>query len=250
MNIFWLLVRIAGWLVGIYALLKLARATGTVTYTQVFQAWMDSLRGIVDLGFLLTPLKIAAILPALDLIRSFDIPIPPLQEHWQQLFVLTWLVSAAFARNLSFGVLTPVAIGIAFICTLPFCVAAGTMPIGTVAIVAWPSAAIFAFIAIASASRANKSDGPKFAFAAAIGLVVSFAALGYFLGTTGERPDQLVILAYMVGGMGFSILLLGLYNGSPGQRFQHPLSTAGLDVIAVLLGAFGLATVFADPPLF
>ena len=96
-------------------MLKLAAATGTVTYTTVFQAWLDQLRDFLDLGSILKPLTQAVILPALDLIRSFGCTIPALQDHWQQVFVLTWLYSAAWARNLSAGVPTPVALGLAFI---------------------------------------------------------------------------------------------------------------------------------------
>jgi hypothetical protein len=240
-------LRIAGWIVGIYALLKLAKATGAVAFTQVFQAWMDSLRDIVDLGFLLTPLKVAVILPALDLIRSFDIPIPPLQDHWQQVFVLTWLLSAATARNLSFGASIPVALLAAFVGTLPFCIAAGTMPLGSVAVLYWPAAGSTASLAILLLLKGNWLAGLLFAAIA--------AAIAYFFGTTGEGTRQLfglVGLAVSIGVAGLMLLVLGLLvaAGTLSQRLQHPITAIGLDITAAMLGAFGLATVFADPPLF
>lgn len=240
-------LRIAGWIIGIYALLKLATVTGTVTYTKVFQAWLDQLRDFLDLGFILKPLTQAVILPALDFIRSFGITIPALQDHWQQVFVLTWLLSAAWARNLSYGVPTPVALLAAFLCTLPFCVATGTMPVGSLAVGLWPMAGLFAFTAILPLLRGNwRAALLSAAFAAA------FAAAGYFSNTTGEGTGVLVWLAVAVGAVGLYFLVWGLRRaeGTLWQRLQHPFAAIGLDITAAMLGAFGLATAFADPPLF
>lgn len=240
-------LRIAGWIIGIYALLKLAAATGTVTYTKVFQAWMDQLRDFLDLGFILKPLTQAVILPTLDFIRSFDIPIPALQDHWQQVFVLTWLLSAAWARNLSGSVPTFVALVAAFVGTLPFCVAAGTMPVGSLAVAVWPIAGYSAFCAILFVLHRHWWGALKFAASAA-----AIAAAGYFFGTSGEGTDQLVLLAVTVGALGLMGLVLGLRKaeGTLWQRLQDPEAAMGLDITAAMLGAFGLATAFADPPLF
>ena len=236
-------LRIAGWCVGIYALLKLATVTGAVTYTTVFQAWLDQLRDFLDLGIILKPLTQAVILPALDLIRSFGCTIPPLQDHWQQVFVLTWLLSAAWARNLSVGVSTPVAWLVAFLCTLPFCVAAGTMPVGSHVVLGWPIAGIFVFFAILFVLRGDWRGALTLA---------AVAAAGYFSGTTGEGTLPLVWLAGFVGGLGLTALALGLLfgKGTLSQRLQDPGAATGLDITAAMLGAFGLATAFADPPLF
>ncbi|MFN9780103.1 MAG: hypothetical protein ACK55V_09365 [Alphaproteobacteria bacterium] len=245
-------LRIAGWIIGIYALLKLATVTGTVTYTKVFQAWLDQLRDYLDLGFILKPLKQAVILPALDFIRSFDIPIPPLQDHWQQVFVLTWLLSAAMARHLSsFGVSTsvstPVALLTGFLCTLPFCIATGTVPVGSWAVLFWPAAGFIAFGAVLALLR---GDGRRVLQGTA--LAAALAAAGFFFGTTGEGMWALLVLAAIVGYFGLGFLFLGLRDaeGNIWQRLQHPSAAVGLDVTAAMLGAFGLATVFADPPLF
>jgi hypothetical protein len=240
-------LRIAGWIVGIYALLKLATAAGDVTYTMVFQAWMDSLRNVVDLGFLLTPLKVAIILPVMEMIRSFGWQIPTLQDHWQQVFVLTWLLSAALARNDSLGISTPVAIVAAFIATLAFCVAAGTTPVGSNAVITWPVAGTIAYLTIVA--LLNRSW-----LLALLGLALAafLAALGYFFGTTGEGALSLVTLAVVVGLSGLWFVVIGLLatKGRIRQRLQHPLAKTGLDITAVMLFAFSLATVFADPPLF
>jgi hypothetical protein len=238
-------LRIAGWIVGIYALLKLAKATGAVTYTQVFQAWMDSLRDIVDLGFLLTPLKMAVILPALDFIRSFDIPIPPLQDHWQQVFVLTWLFMAAIVRNGDFGQSKPVALLAAFGCTLPFCVATGTMPVNSVTIALWPMLSIVVFFWVLGGFR-----DATLILTASLGVF-----LAYFLDTGvfgAQSNGPLLFLAICVGAAGIFFLYWALSQGGGTfwQRLQHRGAALGLDITAAMLGAFGLATVFADPPLF
>jgi hypothetical protein len=239
-------LRIAGWLVGIYALLKLAKATGTVTYTTAFQDLLEKLSSLLGLDLVLGPLKRELILPTLDLIRSFGCTIPPLQDHWQQVFVLTWLVTAAWARNASEGVPTPVALGLAFICTLPFCVAAGTMPVGSAAVAFWPFAGLSAFLAIQV--RWRRDWWVALLTAAVSGTSV---ALGFRV-STGEGTIGIVSLAVGVGLLGLGSLVIGLLvaEGTLWQRLQHPRAAMGLDITAAMLGAFGLATAFADPPLF
>jgi hypothetical protein len=240
-------VRIAGWIVGIYAMLKLAASTGAITYTQVFQAWMDQLRDILELGFILKPLTQAVILPALDFIRSLDIHIPDLQDHWQQVFVLTWLLATAQVRNNSNNVLrTLLLLLLVFLATLPFCVAAGTMPVGSLAVAVWPIAGIAAYAAIDTVVDWKAPD----ILAAAI--AVGFVALGYFVGTNSEGPWALLALAGIVGVLGLGFLAGGMLaaEGTFWQRLKDQTAAIGVDITAAMLGAFGLATTFADPPLF
>jgi hypothetical protein len=247
-------LRIAGWIIGIYAMLKLAAATGTVTYTTVFQAWLDQLRDILDLGFILKPLAQAVILPALDFIRSFDIPIPPLQDHWQQVFVLTWLLTGASARNLFGSVPTPVALGLAFICTLPFCVATGALTSDSWAVVGLAFASFVTSAAILNLLRPNGLSVSRNAFVTGFLGVYAAAIVAYGLssGTTDGGTPVLVWVAVMVVGQGLLALVLGLRvaEGTLWQRLQSPFAALGLDITAAMLGAFGLATAFADPPLF
>lgn len=264
-------LRISGWIIGIYAMLKLAAATGTVTYTTVFQAWLDQLRDFLDLGFILKPLTQAVILPALDLIRSFDIPIPPLQDHWQQVFVLTWLLSAAWARNMSELASIPVALMTAFFCTLPFCVAAGTMPVGSEWIAFWPAIGVVSFFGVLTlladswrpaldAKPSLRMRGATIAFVrllvitvGALSFAAAFAASSYLIPNTGEGAAALMRLAATVGGLGLGMLVLGRVTARIGVwlSVQSPAATAsGLDITAAMLGAFGLGTAFADPPLF
>jgi hypothetical protein len=247
-------LRIAGWVIGIYAMLKLAAATGTVTYTTVFQAWMDQLRDFLDLGFILKPLTQAVILPALDFIRSFGIPIPALQDHWQQVFVLTWLLSAAWARNLSGSVPTPVALLAAFVGILPFCVATGALTSDSWGVVGLAVAGSMASGAIIRLFRPNGLSVVRNAFVTAFLGVVAAATVAWYLslGTTDGGSPALVWVAVVVVGQGLHALVLGLRGaeGTLWQRLQSPFAATGLDITAAMLGAFGLATAFADPPLF
>jgi hypothetical protein len=308
-------LRIAGWIIGIYALLKLAKATGAVTYTQVFQAWLDQLRDILDLGFILKPLTQAVILPALDLIRSFDIPIPPLQDHWQQLFVLTWLLSGSVARNMFGGTSAGARQFSALVGNLPFAVASGTLPLLSGAVSAWLFAGVFAacsalFVTCLFGSSPNfrlrvRTYLPRASYAlmacvalVALGLIstsvgsikydlwlpsVIFLAIGlgwlvgdlvfaskaqrnvailallgvYFLchmslvlnfGT--PQPAQLLVVLALVSSLGVWLMLIGAYFEGVEKFRGREVFLTGLDITAAMLGAFGLATAFADPPLF
>lgn len=239
-------LRIAGWSLAALSLLKLWLAAGYIQYQKLFLDWFLWLEEIVT-DIPLDEVERWLILPALDYIRSFDIPIPELQDHWQQLFVLTWLLSASWARNLSFGVSTPVALGLAFFCTLPFCIAAGTMSLGSGAVLYWPIAGFSAFIAILALLPGHWRVGLLFAAIAA-----AIASYGFFFATSSEDTRQLFKLAVSIGFAGLMSLVLGLLSteGTLSQRLQHSIGAVGLDITAAMLWAFGLATVFADPPLF
>jgi len=239
-------LRIAGWIIGIYAMLKLAAASGTVTYTQVFEAWLDQLRDILGLGFILKPLTQAVILPTLDFIRSFDIPIPALQDHWQQVLVLTWLLLAASARNLSGSVPTFVALGLAFFFALPFCVAAGTTPVGSVAVLFVPAVSFAAFFAMLFLLRGDLRGALTLAASVAVVAVTGLTSTTR-VGNDAVTPAAVVFGVVMLFVLVFRLLVT---QGTLSQRLQDPDAATGLDITAAMLGAFGLATAFADPPLF
>lgn len=110
-------IRVAGIIVGIATLLRLATAQGLVTYDPLFQAWMDRLRDIIELSFvtdLIEPLLIRTV----DWLRGFGVQLPELNESWKPVFIFGALYCGAFARNYpgwhkSF--LVPAAIVFAFI---------------------------------------------------------------------------------------------------------------------------------------
>jgi hypothetical protein len=121
------------------------------------------------------------------------------------------------------------------------------MPLDSVAVLYWPVAGTTASLAILHLLKGN--------WLAGLILAAIAAAIAYFFGTTGEGTRQLfglVGLAVSIGAAGLMFLVLGLLGaaGTLSQRLQHPITAIGLDITAAMLGAFGLATAFADPPLF
>jgi hypothetical protein len=94
----WVLVRIAGIIVGIATLLRLATTQGLVTYDPLFQEWMDRLQDIVELGFL-SDLIEPLLHRFIDWMRSFGWQLPDLNENWRPVFVLCSLYFGAIGRN-------------------------------------------------------------------------------------------------------------------------------------------------------
>ncbi len=81
---------------------------------------------------------------------------------------------------------------------------------------------------------------------------VFFAVGSYFSVNINEGAMALLGLAVLVSFIGLWELVDGLNYHLEGDwhRFKNPQTIYGLDITAVMLGAFGLATAFADPPLF
>ncbi|MFN8947712.1 MAG: hypothetical protein ACK5YG_08385, partial [Alphaproteobacteria bacterium] len=94
----WVLVRIAGIIVGIATLLRLATTQGLVTYDPLFQEWMDRLQDIVELGFL-TDLIEPLLHRFIDWVRSFGWQLPDLNDNWRPVFILSSLYLGAEARQ-------------------------------------------------------------------------------------------------------------------------------------------------------
>lgn len=94
----WVLVRIAGIIVGIATLLRLATTQGLVTYDPLFQEWMDRLQDLVELGFL-TDLIEPLLHRFIDWLRSFGWQLPDLNDNWRPVFILSSLYLGAEARQ-------------------------------------------------------------------------------------------------------------------------------------------------------
>jgi len=130
-----LLVRIAGIIVGIATLLRVATNEGIVTYDPLFLAWMDCLSDIVELGFL-TKLIGPFLHWGIDVVRGLGISVPDLQDEWRPAFVFSMLLFGAVARHSRGGWLLAVA------------------PVGALAVAVWAglsgSLAPVAFVAAAA----------------------------------------------------------------------------------------------------
>lgn len=75
----WMLVRIAGVVVGIAPLLRVATNEKLVTYDPLFLAWMDWLSDIMELGFL-TKLIGPLLHSGIEWARSLGISVPALLQ--------------------------------------------------------------------------------------------------------------------------------------------------------------------------
>jgi tellurite resistance protein TehA-like permease len=81
---------------------------------------------------------------------------------------------------------------------------------------------------------------------------VAVVAVTGLTSTTRVGNDAVTPAAVVFGVVMLFVLVFRLLvtQGTLSQRLQDPDATTGLDITAAMLGAFGLATAFADPPLF
>lgn len=232
----WLLVRIAGIVVGIATLLRVATNEGIVTYDPLFLAWMDRLRDIVELGFL-TDLIGPVLHWGIEQVRSLGISVPDLQDEWQPAFVLSTLMFAAVARHSRSGLLVaaaPVAaLAFAFWSGLvgslyPVGAAAGF--VGTFFPLLLPGARNLAFVVVAAAASCL--------FVASLGL----AGL-----------DASASAAAAVAGGAVLILIAGIYERLAGglrADFSNPYLNIGIDILFTMTSAFMIAVAASNPPIW
>jgi hypothetical protein len=91
-------LRAAGILLGAFSLLLLATQTGEVQYKQWFADWLRYLEGWV-FNVPLDFIKKLFIDNIFAIIESFGWQLPELNDVWRHVFMLNWLIMAAFARN-------------------------------------------------------------------------------------------------------------------------------------------------------
>jgi hypothetical protein len=268
----WLLVRIAGIIVGIATLLRLATNEGLVTYDPLFLAWMDWLSDILELG-LLTDVVHLLLKLAIDWAREFGWQLPHLQEVWRSVFVLSMLLLGAkmrhgqvWGRTLSAPVLglfsaayagltgdlaSGVALGLSFTVAGAFIVStalalAGSLAVvfgtGSIAVViSLASTSIFAFVNANIGERAGYLD-----VALPICLAIVFG-VGAFIGAGAYTGISAVVVVAV-----YFLLLGTAENWQEGlDKVQtDPNFKIGIDILGVMLGALGLASWFANPPIW
>lgn len=254
----WIIVRLCGIVIGIATLLRLATMQGLVTYDPLFQQWMDWLSDIVELGFL-TKLIGPFLHWGIDWVRSFGMRVPDLQDEWRPAFVLSTLMCGAMARHGRIwwlGLAAPlVALAIAVWSGLIGLLA----PVGLL-----PLAAASAIFAIAG--RAARSSSPGF-FAgvlshlawvaalgtASVGALVLLTLLGAGPLVSFIRPSPVENFAVLIAFAGVMLLVGGLIRSvSGGWRAvcEDASFNIGVDILGVMLGALGIASLFANPPIW
>jgi hypothetical protein len=256
----WLLVRIAGIVVGIATLLRVATNEGMVTYDPLFLAWMDRLRDIVELGFL-TDLIGPFLHWGIDYVRSLGFSVPDLQDEWRPAFVLSMLIFGARARhNPKLRILIQAPIGTLIV----------TVWSGFVGSLAPVSASVLAvlcswvFVGTLRAVRLDhsirtgeymfdRSYAPKvnivgFGVLLPV-LAIAFATLATFISTFVVA----VVTAAVVATLGaFFVLVSIAAHWDDGWRVILAKSSfnSGIDILSTLSIAFAIAVAAANPPIW
>jgi hypothetical protein len=179
-----------------------------------------------------------------DVLAGWNIVLPELGKHWHHVFVILWLFMGSFARLLGSGESPLVATGLfilAGFCSFVSAFAAGTMLVGSGAVLLWPFAGFFAFFVIFALLEGNWRAALQVAAIAA-----AVVALGYFFNPAGEGTGALVVLAAVVGIMGLMFIVFGLFEdvGDFRSRLQAPGTAFGFDIIGPFAAAATAAWAF------
>lgn len=232
----WALARIVGIAVGVATLLRLASIGFNVEYNDLFKAFQDRMAAFFELGGIIDFIEEWIVHPTLHFLRDLNLPIPPLQDHWRQVFALTWLLLAAVARNYPGNIVGQLLW--AAVCALVTAVAVGTQPFNSTAVLWWPSAGVIFFMAGLLPPTARR-DGrrtwliiPGAALSAAP--FFDIAPITKVLGYPVENP-ALLGLVIVVGGTGLLFAALGFLRGR-----SVPATAMGLDILWVMGLALGI----------
>lgn len=224
-------------MVGVATLLRLATIGFNIEYKEFFQEFLDQVRNIVELGFLVDPID-KLVHGFLEWVRSFGWHIPDLQPHWQQVFTLSWLLMAAIARNWS-GALEARMV-LAFACALASGVAAGTAPPDSVAIFFYPAAGFVLFFGLA-----GLPDFVVNRHRAVLGLMTLFqfivmAIAAYVSSDTKSvagavQNPALLLLVLSVGFSGIVSIIAGQIGRLIWrEKRDSEIAATGFDIVAVM----------------
>lgn len=209
------------------------------------EAFVQILRGVRELvGTVLWPLDQLVVTPAVDWLHTHEVQFD-LHDHWKSVFVLLWILYAAWARSMAH---LADAWTWAFVwfwagfCALVASVLAATVPLAHAGVLWWPSAGIALYFwgQFAWLGQGFRSIG-RIWLIFAVGLAsVAIVAPSIPLFRTLESPG-LAALAIIVAGLGAEILIRGVIyrrerDGATltQQIFRNPAFGAGLDILAIL----------------
>lgn len=245
-------IRIVGWCLAALSLLKLWLAAGLIQYQKVFADWLLWLEELV-VDIPLDELERWVAQPALEWVRSFGVHIPPLQDHWEQVFVLMWLLITAVVRNVVGDELRAgAALTLSGVYSLFAAVLIGTVPPDSPIVLLGPLAAIAALGSVGwlsfgrSGSRWFQALRSRFLRFAAVSMI---AAILIMLAATP-------LLALVAALLLIAIIALFLTRDTPSARMEGirkreaaAPTMIGVDIIAAMGLAAGVATLAADPPI-
>lgn len=237
----WLLVRIAGIVVGIATLLRVLTNEKLANYDPLFQAWMDRVSDIVELGFL-TDLIRPFLNWGIDQVRNLGISVPDLEDQWRPVFVLLFFLFAVVARHSR----SVAAIPWAFLLALSTATAAGIS--GNVFTTTGMGVALYFSL------HPDNLMGSRLA---PVGMSAIAGFSGFFLNgfeLVGANP--IVALAAFILTFGVVSVSYGLTFAVPtAERTVTNLLTnrpiaIGIDILSVMLVALFFVSLFANPPIW
>lgn len=252
-------LRLIAYVLAAAAMIGLLRQTDTVVFQPGFIAFLDQLKGIIDLGYPLDILQRIAIEPSLivirDVFRSVGWQLPELQDHWRQIFVLIWLSVGTQARHYSistesvgeFGLaarLTVAALG-----SLPFSVAAGLFPFGFGSVLI-ASMGFMGFFGLYSIIIGNWRDSAIWAKGiVSLGFLgISFGALESLAPAESGSIALFLLLCATVAFSAYSMLEGLRSEGNWKERLTDADTLFGADVLAATGLAFSAVVFLSDPP--
>jgi hypothetical protein len=225
---FWNLVRIAGIIVGIATLLRLATMQGLVTYDPLFQEWMNRLRDIVELGFLTDVIHLC-LLKSIEWLQRLGINVPILHEVWRPTFVFSMLMLGSVARHRRTWAMAFAAPVVALVASVWSGLDNSLSPVAGIAMIAIVIVFIEASLVTIMVALC--------AFAFTI-VLTNFSTAAMFFG---------VALAALI------MLLYGLFGrlrGGVSATTTNASLNVGVDILGIMLGALGIASLFANPPIW
>jgi hypothetical protein len=253
----WLLVRIAGIVVGIATLLRVATNEGIVTYDPLFLAWMDGLSDIVELGFV-TKLIGPFLHWGIDQVRSLGINVPDLQDEWRPTFLLCMLLFGALARHSRvWGLYLAVPVG-----ALVFAICAGlTGSLQFVIIASFVGPIAFAVAGAFGGSDTDDSDavgahavGAHAVGASRISSIVAAVAVVVLFGVGFKfGMSSAAFAAAVVFMVGCTLLQNGITQSQAGgwrAVFANSHFNIGIDILFTMAFAFVIAVAVANPPIW
>lgn len=242
----WTLVRIAGIIVGIATLLRVATNEKLVTYDPLFQQWLDIVSEFIDLAFL-TQFIGPLLQHGIDYVRNFGIHVPDLQDEWRTAYILSMLMFGKLARHSRGWWALPAALLGALV------VAVWSGLIGYLAPVAF--AALAATFATTFARSAAAISLGRIVVITLVTVTVTAAAAAFtFAVSTAAAVAAAAVLAVAaVTAVAALLLFHGIVEGSSGgwrAIFANPSFNMGIDILGVMLGALGFASLFANPSIW
>jgi hypothetical protein len=235
----WLLVRGAGIVVGIATLLRVATNEGMVTYDPLFQAWMDWLSDLVELGFL-TKFIGPLLNWGIDQVRSVGISVPDLQDEWRPALVFSMLMFAANFRNVGiWWLLIATSFGALAIAT--WSGLTGSL---------WPVTITIAISAATATLIAGEARSAVTTRSAATAIEVVALGFAVAVGVFADISPAVTLIAVVASALLF--LLSGIVESWPGKWWSmlaNASFNSGIDMLGVMLGALGIALIFSSLPI-